>query len=144
MPLQADDLEPGQFISILRGARIRRYWADEEFADEVGGNGGALVVLAVSLPFIVVGVLADPFGRRPEEDTRVTIDTRKVRLCRVSEDFVYALTKEPVDLSRWNKPRARAAVSGIKADPEIALCRWCGGPWPEHAKTCRDYKARRR
>lgn len=144
MSLHADDLEPGLFVTVLRGHVEKSWrWGEEHVEEHDHRNGCALIVLAVSLPFVVVGILAGPNGERPAGDTRVTVDTRRVKLGRLSAEYVYALTREPIEnlMPRFRDPNRAEKVRGIVE--EEVTCERCGGPWPLHAKVCPHYRAPR-
>lgn len=77
--LPPDLVKPGMHITILRWLPFRDYsWV-----------GDILHVLAVNAPFIVVNL------RRMGRTSRLIIDTRKVALQQLSDDFVLAAGVSP-------------------------------------------------
>lgn len=159
MALKADDISVGDIVAISRGpmSRGRGFFSyGDEAVEAEHLNGVPLEVLAISLPFIAVRSLApfsvSYFGRDANAGTKLTIDYRKVRLVRISQEFADAISPmrkgergQDGRPQQSSKDRDRPTPKDVGAFSDSALsvikqpgpnCSKCGGRDWEHSSKC--------
>lgn len=174
MALRGDDLNVGDYVTISRGPVTKMgggmfgFGESEEHEDQ-GMNGVVLRVLAISLPYVAVeSVTKFQRGRSywhdnyHEAGTRMSLDFRKVRLTRISQEYADAMMgkkraeelrrqqaqqtaplrkdlpssvehKDLPGFSEWLFGKSKESEQLEKASPN---CPRCGGRDWEHASTC--------
>ena len=117
MPLQIDDLRVGQWIAVEHDLTADDRPDFNPFTchrpPKSRVDGMPLKIVSISLPFIAV----------TDQEARFVIDTRDVKLCRLSKHFVKAMTstdRQETGHGSYLITNKRAAASVPEAKPERA------------------------
>ena len=89
--LEADDLNIGMFITVLRGEETKRVilarnGPEPDIKENKSFNGKVLKILAIDLPYIIIQFY-NVIGKRQTDN----LDTREVKLGTVSTEYIKEL-----------------------------------------------------